>query len=59
MMFKKSYKKPYFMKKSEWYFFNYKECRYELTEAEPQKAIKGYNEFYKPRTNKDGQLIFV
>lgn len=52
-------KKPYFLKNEKWWVFNKEECRYELTEYAPRKAVKSYDEFYKPKTDKDGNLIFV
>lgn len=36
---------PYFMKNKNWYFFNYKKDKYELTKKAPKKAIESYKEF--------------
>lgn len=38
--------RPYFMTNSEWFYFNEKEWRYELTDKAPLAAIDSYNEFY-------------
>lgn len=40
-------KKPYFMKKEEWYYYDYDELKYKLTDKATQKAKDSYKEFYK------------
>lgn len=39
--------KPYFMNNDDWYYYDYEEKKYKLTDKAPQKAIESYNEFYK------------
>ena len=38
---------PYFMKNSDWYYFDENEFMYKLTESAPEEAVNSYNEFYK------------
>ena len=38
---------PYFMNNDEWYYFDYKQKKYKLTDKAPDKAKKSYEEFYK------------
>lgn len=38
---------PYFMKNSEWYYFDEEEWCYKLTDKAPEKARKSYEEFYR------------
>lgn len=38
--------KPYFMKNKSWYYFNYKNDKFELTQKAPKEAIKSYKDFY-------------
>lgn len=40
-------KKPYFMKKKEWYFFDEEEFIYKLTDKATKEAIESYKEFYQ------------
>ena len=40
-------KKPYFLNDKEWYYYDYKEYKYKLTDKAPAKAIASYNKFYK------------
>lgn len=39
--------KPYFMRNSEWYYFDDNEFIYKLTEKAPKKAIESYEEYYQ------------
>ena len=39
--------KPYFMNNKEWYYWEYKEWKYKLTDKASEKAVKSYNQFYK------------
>lgn len=40
-------KEPYFMQNQEWWYYDYNELKYKLTDKAPQKAIDSYNKFYK------------
>ena len=40
-------KKPYFLTNEDWYYYDYEELRYRLTDKAPEKAVKSYEEFYK------------
>lgn len=44
-------KPPFFLKNKNWYIFNEKECRYELTKKAPKEAIESYEKFYKDLEN--------
>lgn len=37
---------PYFMKNTEWYYFDEEEFMYKLTDKATPEAVKSYNEFY-------------
>ena len=37
---------PYFMTNEEWYFFDFKEKIYKLTDNAPDKVKESYEEFY-------------
>ena len=37
---------PYFMKNKDWYYFDEKEFKYQLTDKAPDKAKESYKEFY-------------
>lgn len=39
--------KPYFLNNKEWYYYDYEEYKYKLTDKAPEAAIKSYIEFYK------------
>lgn len=39
--------KPYFMKNEEWYYYDYNELIYKLTDKAPAMAIVSYNKFYE------------
>ena len=38
---------PYFMENEEWWFYDWEEMKYKLTEKAPKEAIESYEEFYK------------
>lgn len=38
---------PYFMRNKEWWYYDYEEIKYKLTDKAPKEAIKSYEEFYK------------
>ena len=38
---------PYFMKNKTWYYFDFEERKYKLTEEAPKEAIESYNDYYK------------
>ena len=38
---------PYFMENEEWYYFDFKDKKYRLTDKAPEKAEASYEEFYK------------
>lgn len=38
---------PYFMTNPDWYRFDEKKFRYELTEKAPEAAVKSYIDFYE------------
>lgn len=38
---------PYFMKNDEWYYFDFKDLRYKLTDKAPKEARESYKEFYR------------
>ena len=38
---------PYFMNDRIWYYFDFEERKYKLTEYAPEKAKQSYEEFYK------------
>lgn len=42
--------KPYFMSNEEWWFYDWEEMKYKLTDKAPEKAIQSYNEFYSYET---------
>lgn len=37
---------PYFMTNEEWYYFDYIEKKYKITNKAPKQAQKSYNEYY-------------
>jgi hypothetical protein len=37
----------YFMENKEWYYFDYDEFKYKLTDKAPPKAQESYKEFYE------------
>lgn len=37
---------PYFLNNEEWYYYDYDELKYKLTDKATKEAIKSYNEFY-------------
>lgn len=39
--------KPYFMENEEWYYYDYENLKYKLTDKAPKEAVKSYQEFYK------------
>ena len=43
--------RPYFLENEEWYYYDYEELKYKLTDKATQKAIESYKEFYKEATN--------
>jgi hypothetical protein len=43
---------PYFMNNNEWYYFDYKEKKYKLTNKATDKAKKSYKEYYEYFKNK-------
>ena len=38
---------PYFMENADWYYFDYEEGKYKLTEKAPEAAEESYIEFYR------------
>jgi hypothetical protein len=38
---------PYFMKNEEWWFYDWEEMKYKLTDKAPKEAVESYKEFYK------------
>lgn len=38
---------PYFLSNDEWYYYDYKEMKYKLTDKAPKEAIESYRQFYK------------
>lgn len=38
--------KPYFMTNQEWWYYDWKEMKYKLTDKAPPEAVKSYKEFY-------------
>lgn len=38
---------PYFMENNKWYYFDYDERKYKLTDEAPAKAKESYDEFYR------------
>lgn len=38
---------PYFMTNESWYYFDYKQKKYILTDKAPEKARQSYREFYR------------
>lgn len=38
---------PYFMTNEEWYYFDYKNRKYMLTDEAPDKAKRSYKNYYK------------
>lgn len=38
---------PYFMENKDWYYYDYKEKKYKLTDKAPSKAKRSYDEFYE------------
>lgn len=43
--------RPYFMEDSKWYYFDFDQKKYILTEKAPDKAKESYKEFYKELNN--------
>ena len=39
--------KPFFLTNEKWYYYDYKELKYKLTDKAPKEAIESYNKFYK------------
>ena len=39
--------KPYFMENKEWFYLDYKEHKYKLTDKAPKEAIESYKKFYE------------
>lgn len=39
--------KPYFMNNEEWYYYDWEDMKYKLTEKAPKEAIESYKKFYK------------
>lgn len=39
--------KPYFLTNEEWYYYDYDEMVYKLTDKATKEAIKSYEEFYE------------
>lgn len=39
--------RPYFTYNEEWYYFDWKEMKYKLTNKASKEAIKSYKEYYK------------
>ena len=37
---------PYFMYNEDWYYYDWDEIKYKLTDKAPKEAIDSYNEFY-------------
>lgn len=37
---------PYFMSNEEWYYYDWNEMMYKLTDKAPKEAIDSYYEFY-------------
>lgn len=37
---------PYFMENSDWFYFDFQEQKYKLTEFAPERAQKSYKEYY-------------
>lgn len=42
---------PYFMKDIRWYYFDFKEKKYKLTDQAPKKAKESYVEYYNELYN--------
>lgn len=42
---------PHFLKNTEWYFYDYEKCRYELTDKATEEAKESYKQFYKTIDN--------
>lgn len=38
---------PYFIKNEEWWYYDWKEMKYKLTDKATKEAIESYKEFYK------------
>ena len=38
---------PYFMTDDKWYYYDYDDKKYKLTDEAPEKAKESYVEFYK------------
>ena len=38
---------PYFITNKKWFFFDYKEKKYKLTDEAPPEAVESYKEFMK------------
>ena len=38
---------PYFMNNKKWFYFDFEDRKYKLTEYAPKKAKQSYEEFYK------------
>lgn len=45
---------PYFMANEDWWFYDWEEMKYKLTDKAPKKAIESYKEFY---SEKDTDMI--
>lgn len=39
--------KPYFMNNEEWYYYDFSQKKYRLTDKAPKKAKESYEEYYK------------
>lgn len=39
--------RPYFMQNEEWYYYDYDEIKYKLTDKATKEAKDSYKEFYK------------
>lgn len=43
--------KPYFMLNEDWYYYDWDEMKYKLTDKAPKEAVDSYKEFYKEGTD--------
>ena len=39
--------KPYFMNNEEWYYYDWEDMKYKLTDKAPKEAIESYKRFYE------------
>ncbi len=39
--------RPFFMNNEKWYYYDYEELIYKLTDEAPKKAKESYKEYYK------------